>query len=184
MGRTTGNKVLSKIVLGERLTPRQFLLTEAILFIAQTNVFLIAAVLMSGLLTQERALLEFVNAKVNQTTKTEFFAMLGALLATFGVLHAIAQGADRSSLKFLRRVADEVMLDAPRIVYASGSSVTAAALASGIFILNNPQIQAPRPAFWFFMAALLALFFFGLGAGLSYWLKRKTHIRLPPVTLP
>lgn len=134
---------------------------------------------MSDLLTQEQALLDFVNARVNKTTMSEFGVTLGVLAAVLGVLLVIAEGADRVSSDFLRRVADEVMLDAPRVVYASGSSVTAAALASGIFILNNPAIKAPSPVWWFFMTALLAIFFFGLGAGLSYWLKRKTHIRLP-----
>lgn len=177
MRRATNNIQQSKIILGERLSPNQFLLSEAILFVTQTIVFLIVAVVMSGMLTQEQALLDFVTAKVNKTTMTEFFVTLGALAATLGVLFAISQGAEQSSSEFLQRISEEAMLDAPRVIYAVGSSITAAAIASGIFKMNNPAIQAPHHIWWFFMAFILASFFFTAGSGLSYWLKRHTHIR-------
>lgn len=68
------------IILGERLTLGQFVLTEAALYFAQTLVFVIVAALMTGFLTKEDALQEFVNAKINDKTMLEFGATVMALL--------------------------------------------------------------------------------------------------------
>lgn len=169
-----------KIVLGDRLTLAQFISSEAVVFFAQVLVFFLVAVFMSGLLTQESSLLDFVNSKINKNTTTEFIATLVALFAVLGVFAILVQGMEKSSSRLAQRIAEEVSLDAPRIVNASGSSITGAVLATGVFILKNPATQAPPPAWWFGMAAFFAIFFFLLGFALSYWLKRKTHIKAAP----
>lgn len=169
-----------KIILGDRLTLGQFLSSEAVVFFAQTLVFFLVAVFMSGLLTQESALVDFVNSKINKNTTTEFVATLVALFAVLGAFALFVQGMEKSSSQLAHRIAEEVSLDAPRIVYASGSSITGAVLASGVFVLKNPATQAPPPVWWFSMAAFFAIFFFFFGSALSYWLKRKTHIKAVP----
>lgn len=166
-----------KIVLGDRLTVGQFMASEALVFSSQVVVFFLVAVFMSGLLTQQNALLDFVNSKINRNTTTEFYAVVLSLLTTLGVFIVIVKGGEGTTSQLMHRVMEEVSLDMPRVIYASGSSITGSLLATGFFILKNPAVHDSSPTWWFVHATLFALFFFAVGFGLAYWLKRKTHIK-------
>ncbi|WP_290867850.1 hypothetical protein [Aquabacterium sp.] len=163
--------------MGKRLTRNEFLASEAILFVAQTLTLFVVAVLMSKLLADEKAVVDFLNSKINKDTMTEFWSTLGAIALVVGALSIAKAGANSSTSSFLHRIADEITLEVPRIIYASGASITSAVLAGGVFIANHPSVKAPQPAWWFAMAAFFSLFFGGLGIALSYYLKRQTHVR-------
>ncbi|WP_395641417.1 hypothetical protein [Rudaea sp.] len=166
----------SKIILGDRLTVRQFLFSEAILFTTQIVIFCLVAVIMSGFLTQEGTLADFVNAKINKNFMMEFLVTLVLLITVLGVFSMVQRGAGKIWASDIQRIADEVTYEAPRIVYASGSSITGATLAVGFFLIKHPEAQVPNVGWWFGMAAFFAVVFFIMGAGLAYWLKRESHL--------
>lgn len=164
------------IVLGRRKTLVEFALSELLVYCSQVAVFFLVATFVSGFLRDEKQLLGYINSKISSDPSFELVVTVVALISVFGFLVVFAKPLSKGHSQFIQQVADEVLNDFPKLIYALGSTISGIAFAAGIFIASHPSTQAPRPAWWVSMALLIGFGFFSAGLVVNYGLKYKTHI--------
>jgi len=170
-------KTVSKfIVLGPRLTKGQFFLSEFCLYLAQFAVFFLVTSLISGFLSDEKALVSFLESKINDHTMLELGIAFGSLLMVLGLITLLSKGATNSGSAFLHRVGDEILHECPRLVSATGSTLGGTLAAAALYIKSHPQAASGGAAWWLAMSLFFSFIFFGMASSLSYFLKRSSHI--------
>lgn len=169
--------IAKKSVLG-------FFVTEFFVYLSQIFMFFVVAALSSKMLSSETILVEYVNSKISEHSIWEvFYVVLGSIFIV-GFIYIIMRLFEQKL--FLENLADEVLAEIPRAIYLFGSSSVGGLIASAIFIQIHPDSSANASKLYFLAGAFgLAVFLYG--AGLSYILKRKTHIKsnnpVEPVSL-
>jgi hypothetical protein len=165
------------IILGPKLTTMEFFLSEFCIYLAQFAVFFIVTTLLSKFLNDKKALLSYLDSKINEHTMLELWVAIGCLFAVLGIIWAASSGATKSASAFAQRVGTEILHECPRLISATGSTLTGTLAATALYLVNHPQVEAPRPGWWLGMALFFGVFFFGVASSLSYYFKRHSYIR-------
>ncbi|GAD31294.1 hypothetical protein L4D04_22215 [Photobacterium angustum] len=153
-------------------TSKQFILNEFIIFLSQIVIFFMVTIFVSNFLSNEDKLVNFLNQKINDGTKSELFLSLLAILFVIGLFTTLDKIFDNKQINLY---IDEVLYEIPKLIYTLGSSVSGAMLASTLYLIFNPtpEITAIKTAG---SAVSFAFIVFVYGCFFSYMFKRKTHI--------
>ncbi len=170
--RITVDPKLNVIIPKKTLTT--FILTELLVYISQIFIFFMVAVFASHMLSEEKALVTYVDGKINEHSLSEVgFVILGVTVA-LGILAMLKQVLSKQD--WLEEISEEVLYEASRAIYFFGSSVTGALIATAIFVGQHPAANIPGVAAWVSMSLIFGLGSFAYGCFASWVFKRKRFI--------
>lgn len=153
-------------------TRGQFIALEFSVYLSQIFMFFVAAVLSSRMLSDEAALIKFMESKIHEGSTAEAGYILLATLFTLGVFSALA--AFLRNTLWLDALSKTVLKEIPRTIYFFGSSVSGTVLAAALFVARNPGVEAPTPKAWISIMLIFSIGAFLYGCGISYGLNRKS----------
>lgn len=152
-----------------------FIIHELGLYLSQVIVFLLVGIFASDFLKNEELLVAYANTRINENSMLELFYILFATLSVIGLLKVIDEVIEHGIIKSL---ITDVVNEIPKVIYFFGSSVAGVMVAIALFLNNNPDHSEPAEKFAA-MGVFFAMLMFFYGAGMSYLLKKKTHIKRP-----
>ena len=165
---------MTRIPVYKKTTPI-FILHELGLYLSQIIVFCIVGILASDFLKNEERLVAYANTRINENSWLELFYIMFATLSVIGLLKVIDEVIEHRVIKSL---ITDVVNEIPKIIYFFGSSVAGVIAAIALFLNNNTEHSEPAAKF-VFIGVFFAVIMFIYGAGMSYLLKKKTHIKRP-----
>ena len=165
---------MTRIPVYKKTTPI-FILHEFGLYLSQMIVFCLVGVFASDFLKNEERLVAYADTRINENSGLELLYILFATLSVIGLLKVIDEVIEHRVIKSL---ITDVVNEIPKIIYFFGSSVAGVMAAMALFLNNNPDHPEPASKFAA-IGVFFAILMFIYGAGMSYLLKKKTHIKRP-----
>lgn len=161
----------------ERQSFREFLLSEASVYLSQLMMFLLVAVITTNVARDEKALIAAVNSRINANSLVDLIATLIAIMATIGAVYVLKQAL--TYFPSIDRLLEEVMNELPRVIYVFGSGISGTMFAVSFYIGAHPEEHdLPSLARWNSIAVATAILGFLYGYALSLAIKHKERIRM------
>ncbi|EKP0295037.1 hypothetical protein JFR03_001780 [Aeromonas veronii] len=162
------------VVILQKKTKFQFVLSEALVYLSQIMVFFWVAFLVSGSLTNEEQLVRFLDSKVHDNSLSEVGHIILGTIITFGITLMIIKASPTS--RWLEELSDDILSSISRTIYFFGSSVSGSILAIAIYSNFHPTKENPTPEFWLGLSAIFGFGAFLYGCSTSYAFKYKKYI--------
>jgi hypothetical protein len=162
------------VVILQKKTMFQFVLSEALVYLSQIMVFFWVTFLVSGSLTNEEKLVRFLDSKIHDNSLSEVGHVILGTIITFGIILMIIKALPTS--RWLEELSDDILASISRTIYFFGSSVTGSILAVALYSNLNPTKDNPAPEFWLGLSAIFGFGAFLYGCGTSYAFKYKKYI--------
>lgn len=119
----------------------RYLIIELSVSLSQMAIFFFLALFSTNFLTDKEALQSFMDRSVNTTTFPQFWLTILSIFVVSGFLFALIQACRNN--KFVEQIAQQVLLEIPRVISIFGSSVFALMLAITIHLSNFPEDKEP-----------------------------------------
>lgn len=155
----------------------EFFVGEILIYLAQIMVFFWVTFLISGSLSDEDKLVDFLSTKINDNSISEIGYIILGTIITFGIILAIQRAAPATV--WFDEVADEILTSISRTIYFFGSSVTGSILAVSLFSYLNPDNGNPKPEFWLSLSVVFGVGAFLYGCLASYAFSHKKYVAKP-----